>query len=66
MDYAAIQPIEAQIECLKKDLASTDWYVVRLAETGKPIPEDVLARRAGWRAEINALQEQIKAITDSE
>lgn len=33
-------------------LASTDWYVVRLAETQKPIPADVLAARASARAAI--------------
>lgn len=30
-------------------LRSTDWYVTRLAETGKAIPEDVLASRAEAR-----------------
>ena len=30
-------------------LLSTDWYVVRLAETGKAIPEEVLAGRAEAR-----------------
>ena len=36
------------------------WYVVRCAETGKPIPEDVLAERQGKRDRINELQEQIR------
>ena len=26
-------------------LISTDWYVVRMVETSKPIPEDILAKR---------------------
>ena len=30
-------------------LGETDWYVVRFAETGKPIPEDILADRAAAR-----------------
>lgn len=30
-------------------LHSTDWYVTRLAETGKAIPEEVLAGRAEAR-----------------
>lgn len=30
-------------------LRSTDWYVTRLAETGKAIPEEVLASRAEAR-----------------
>lgn len=30
-------------------LVSTDWYVTRLTETGKAIPEDVLIKRAEAR-----------------
>jgi hypothetical protein len=33
-------------------LASTDWYVIRKAETGKATPDDVLTKRA--EARINA------------
>ena len=33
-------------------LRSTDWYVARCAETGKPIPEDVLAARAAAREKV--------------
>ena len=60
MDYEQIQPLEAEIENLKKDLASTDWCVVRFAETGKAIPEEVLAERQKKRDRINELQEQIR------
>ena len=60
MDYEQIQPLEAEIENLKKDLALTDWYVVRFAETGKAIPEEVLAERQEKRDRINELQEQIR------
>ena len=31
-------------------LDSTDWYVVRMAETGVPVPADVTAKRAAARA----------------
>lgn len=62
MDYEQIQPLEAEIENLKKDLASTDWCVVRFAETGKPIPEDVLMERHEKRQRINDLQEQIRSM----
>ena len=60
MDYEQIQPLEAEIENLKRDLAETDWYVVRFVETGKPIPEEVLAERQEKRDRINELQEQIR------
>lgn len=35
-------------------LASTDWYVVRYMETGEPIPEEILVKRAKSRASISA------------
>ena len=43
----------AAIEYLKQ----TDWYTARLAETGKPIPEDVKAARAQARLDISSIQE---------
>lgn len=33
-------------------LYETDWYVTRKAETGKAIPDDVLAKREAARAAI--------------
>jgi hypothetical protein len=33
-------------------LSSTDWYVVRFAETGTEIPEDILAARQAARDSI--------------
>lgn len=33
-------------------LASTDWYVIRQQETGKPIPVDILAARQAARNSI--------------
>jgi len=62
MDYENIQPLEAEIENLRRDLAETDWYVVRFAETGKAIPEEVLAERQEKRDRINELQEQIRRL----
>jgi len=62
MDYEQIQPLEAEIENLKLDLATTDWYVVRFVETGTPIPENVLAERQSKRERINELQNQIAAM----
>jgi len=62
MGYENIQPLEAEIENLRRDLAETDWYVVRFAETGKAIPEEVLAERQEKRDRINELQEQIRRL----
>lgn len=33
-------------------LASTDWYVMRLQETGKPIPQEILDARQAARDSI--------------
>ena len=33
-------------------LADTDWYVVREQETGKPIPDEVRARRSAIRVSL--------------
>ena len=33
-------------------LASTDWYVIRLQETGEPVPEDILTERAAARVRV--------------
>jgi hypothetical protein len=35
-------------------LTSTDWYAIRLAETGIPIPEDVVLARAEAREKASA------------
>ncbi len=35
-----------------KYLADTDWYIVRMAETAKPIPQLVLDKRAESRLKI--------------
>lgn len=33
-------------------LASTDWYVVRKAETGKEIPQEIVEKRAEARLQL--------------
>lgn len=33
-------------------LAETDWYVIRLQETGQPVPDEVLKLRAEARASV--------------
>ena len=33
-------------------LASTDWYVIRMQETGEPVPDDIIAERAAARARV--------------
>lgn len=38
-------------------LASTDWYVLRFAETGTPIPDDVKTKRQAARDAVVYFQE---------
>lgn len=49
IEFTAEQIAEAVLNQQKNQardyLNSTDWYAARLAETGQPIPEDVLAQR---------------------
>lgn len=33
-------------------LADTDWYVIREQETGKPVPDEVRARRSAIRVSL--------------
>lgn len=33
-------------------LAETDWYVIRLQETGEPVPAEILEERAAARARV--------------
>ena len=33
-------------------LAETDWYVIRLQETGEPVPAEILAERSAARARV--------------
>ncbi len=45
------QQASAQAEAC---LASTDWYLIRQAETGKPVPDAVKERRAAARKLLSA------------
>jgi hypothetical protein len=46
--------LDAAAASARDYLADTDWLVVRAAETGKPVPEDVAKSRAKARETINA------------
>ncbi len=55
VDEEPISPEEAQRRSNRKNrdyLSSTDWYVVRQAETGTPIPQEILDARAAARLAI--------------
>lgn len=47
---------EARIAALQAYLKETDWYAVRLADSGEPMPEEVRAARKAARCEIDSLR----------
>lgn len=42
-------------------LSETDWYLIRKAETNKPIPQDVQDRRASIRSSCDAYEISVNA-----
>lgn len=47
---------EARIAELRAYLKESDWYAVRFADCGEPVPADVKAARAAARREIDSLR----------
>lgn len=48
---------EQRINELESYLRITDWYAIRQADTGTPIPEEIKTKRQQARTEISALRE---------
>ena len=53
---------QERINELQGYLTSTDWYAVRMAETGVAIPEDVVTARASAREEISTLRGDVEEV----
>lgn len=53
-DEVANEALQTKLQEATQYLDSTDWYVTRLTETSKAIPEDVLAKRAEARLTLNS------------
>lgn len=51
---------------LENYLKETDWYVIRYADTGVPIPADIKAKRQEAREEISALRAKLVEVDKSE
>lgn len=47
---------EREINELQSYLIATDWYAIRFADTGAPIPEEIKQRRANARLRISELR----------
>lgn len=50
---------------LNSYLYNTDWYVVRMNETGTPMPEDISTKRSEAREEISRLRPIIESQKES-
>ena len=50
--------IEARIKELENFLSETDWYAIRFADTGEPMPADIKQQRQDARDEISRLREE--------
>ena len=64
-DNAAADAAQAAQEALSEAssyLATTDWYVVRFAETGVNVPEDVAAKRAQSRVTVEQYRDNIAVL----
>ena len=72
------EPIEISLDSLKliyikgakdktnKELACSDWYVVRESETGTATPEDVTSERAILRSKCNEYEALVNACETKE
>lgn len=53
---------QERIDELQAYLTSTDWYAVRMSETGVAIPDDVVMARASAREEISTLRVDVEEL----
>lgn len=53
--------VNSRISTLQDYLNSTDWYAVRFADTGEPIPADIQEKRKLARIEISELRDSLKS-----
>ena len=64
-DNVAADAAQAAQEALSEAssyLATTDWYVVRFAETGVNVPDDVAAQRAQSRVTVEQYRDNIAVL----
>lgn len=54
----------AEINEMKALLAETDYHVIKEAEGGYNVPQEILDARAFARAKINLLEEEIRVLKE--
>ncbi|KKL65984.1 hypothetical protein LCGC14_2149510 [marine sediment metagenome] len=52
-DTSARDSHDRRIEALAR-LVETDWYVIRMMETGQPVPDEIAAMRRAARDRLRA------------
>ena len=55
----------AEINDLKALLASTDYHVIKEAEGGYSVPQEIIGKRQDERARINVLEAEIAQLEDA-
>lgn len=51
--YKSPEQVQAEVNAdARAYLLSTDWYVIRLQETGEPAPAEIMAERYAARARV--------------
>ena len=53
----AKQELDKQISEAKQYLESTDWYIIRYADSGKEVPSDIKIKREEARISIGGINE---------
>ena len=54
------ETLQAEMCELLAYLSSTDWYAIRLADSGEPIPDETKAKRSDARERISEIRELLK------
>ncbi len=65
LENARAEKIQQAKEQANRLLSQTDWYVVRYAETGEPVPAGIASARQAIRARCNAIEAAISALTNA-
>lgn len=54
------EQLEKDLARLQSYLSETDWYVIRQADSGKPMPVDITKAREQVRNKISEIREQLE------
>lgn len=58
-----LQKINEVKSAIGEELAKTDWYIVRNADTGEEVPQELKDKRTALRAKSDLIEAEINALT---